>query len=852
MRLPTLRAKFFLMVLPLVLVFFAVYSAAAGYLTYRDMERDLETRIKNITAAQSRALADSVWQIQNRLIQNQLESMMLYPAVAGVELAASGVDLKLSIGQVPGPENRTGLSAVKEDVVYTTNRGSERIGVLAVYYHKDVIKRALWSKFLQDSLLLALLLAAVMASALAANRLTVGLPLSRFLRSIRGTEAGRGNVRVDWSSTDELGEVIDAYNQLIERLTSSEERLRLAFEATDYFWWEIDLISGQTVQSSMIREITSLSSEERYQDFYEMMRRLVHPEDLPALLADLDRHFTGASPVHNARFRAKNLNGKYIWLHSMGRVMTYDKDGRPKGFIGISKDVTREHEAEEALRRAVEAAEEANRAKTDFTAGVSHEIRTHMNAISGMAELLAESELDGRQQRYVHLFKTAGDDLLRITNDLLDASKIEAGLMKHAPEPMDLGRLMDDVHRVMYPQARAKGLSFVRRIDLPGPVWVLADPIRLRQILINLLNNSIKFTDQGEINLSIRQIRERGGGHGPFLFTVADTGPGIPFDQQTLVFERYTQVETAPGSRRPGSGLGLTVVKHLIGLMDGFICIDSEPGRGTSFSFTARLKPAIPPGDREEVRAAPPAGPGRPLRILAVDDHDVNLELIVLFLEDCPHQVDTALDGGSALDILKAGSYDLVLLDMEMPVMDGFQTAREFRAYEKKNNIPPTPIIALTAYAFPEDERRTLEAGCDAHLAKPISRGKLLEAMTEVLVGQSPAPIAGLAGQTAPASPPGNIPNTVRLDPRFRTLAPKLKVRLEECLNQAAENCRERDFSALQKNAHSAAGLGMNFGLTVVAELASKLEQAVEEGNRESARELIAEIQVYMGRIEFE
>jgi PAS domain S-box-containing protein len=407
------------------------------------------------------------------------------------------------------------------------------------------------------------------------------------------------------------------------------------------------------------------------------------------------------------------------------------------------QDISERKQLLKSLEEILSLAESANRAKSEFLATMSHEIRTPMNAVLGMAEALLETVLTDEQRRYVRIFNRAGETLLAIINDILDLSKIEAGQMELEPAPCSLLEVIDATLDVFGEQAQDKGVRLIDacdRKDLPNQI--VADCLRLRQVLMNLLGNALKFTQQGEITLSARSAR-RPGEEGMILFSVQDTGIGIPYEKQGKIFAPFTQGDASTTRRFGGTGLGLTICRQLVEMMGGRIGVKSEEGQGSTFYFTVRVE--IPKGeesfpDTNIVTGTPGSVfssllhrrvPIQPLRILLVDDAEDNRLLIDIFLKDTSHQLVCVENGQLAVDEHKKNLYDLILMDVQMPVMDGYTATRLIREWEQERRH--TWIIALTAYAMQRDTERSLAAGCDMHLTKPLRKARLLEAIDSLI-----------------------------------------------------------------------------------------------------------------------
>jgi PAS domain S-box-containing protein len=585
--------------------------------------------------------------------------------------------------------------------------------------------------------------------------------------------------------------------------------------------------------------------------------------------------------VWKGEFRNRAKDGSFYWVDTT-IVPFLNEAGKPYQYLAIRFDITERKQAEIDLGIAKEAAEGANRAKSEFLASMSHEIRTPMNAIIGMADLLWETPLSVDQREYVRIFRGAGDTLLSLINDVLDFSKVEAGHLTLETVDFDLHELIDKTAEMVAVRAHAKGLELVSHIAADVSSHLVGDPNRLRQILVNLIGNAIKFTEKGEVVVEVKQMGDDGQPTSSLApdrevilqFSVRDTGIGIPSDKVDAVFEKFTQADSSTTRKYGGTGLGLTISKRLVELMGGCIGVASTVGRGSVFSFTARVglwagpkrrvartpvdlknlnvlvvddnetnrlilremltgwharvteaaggeealekicrereagnsyqlvlldcrMPAmdgfqvaeslkegsrltgtvlmmltsdarsgdmararelgmvgylVKPIKRAELLKAITAALGQagaaaqghaqapdrtlaedacPLKILLVDDSADNRLLVLAYLKRHPYQIESAEDGLIAVEKFQAGRFDLVLMDMQMPVMDGYAATRAIRQWEKDQGVPLTPIIALTAHALKEDEQKSLDAGCSGHLTKPIKKTALLKAIAE-------------------------------------------------------------------------------------------------------------------------
>jgi PAS domain S-box-containing protein len=508
-------------------------------------------------------------------------------------------------------------------------------------------------------------------------------------------------------------------------MTQATIREDLSEDIGAFFDVSLDLLVIRDIEGRVLKASRSWRAAlgHRPEDMEgQPLLRLVHPDDMPdteSSVVEVENRKDG-DPVLGFINRYRHVDGHY-------RTLEWRAQRLGDRIYGVARDVTERVAAERVLVEAKAAAEAANRAKSEFLANISHEIRTPLNGVIGIVDALSRTPLNADQTEMLGLIRDSGATLERLVSDFLDVAKIEAGQLRLEPRPFDLDQALRPTIEVMRRRAEDKSLTFqVEGADGARGSY-LGDGTRLGQVVGNLLSNAIKFTQDGGVTL---RIAADGEAH-RLTLEIEDTGIGFDADHAAGLFGRFHQADASISRRFGGTGLGLSICRSLVDMMGGEISAVSTPGVGSRFTVSlplARIEPAqaadIP--DTPDVQTIPIAHADLPLRVLLVEDHPTNQRVAQLILASQGAETITVGDGIEALDAFKTGTFDVVLMDMQMPRMDGLAATRAIRALEAESGLARTPIIMLSANALTEHREQTLEAGADLHVSKPITAANLL------------------------------------------------------------------------------------------------------------------------------
>jgi signal transduction histidine kinase len=536
--------------------------------------------------------------------------------------------------------------------------------------------------------------------------------------------------------------VLDEMAASLQRSEAAERRLRIAAAIAELHVYEVDFVAGRVTNQGTNEDFLEapISFDRMSKDgFY-----LVHPDDRERVVAAWEAYEAGGGP-YRVKYRLKREDGREVWAFAAAEIKRAE-DGSPLSLVGALVNITASKQGERELIEERDRAEAASRVKGEFLATMSHEIRTPLNGVLGMAQAMARDDLTDPQRHRLGVVQRSGEMLLGLLNNVLDVSKIESGKLELEVGQFDVASLCRDAIDTFAPQLADMDVTLSFAIAPAARGTCSGDAARVRQVLVNLISNAVKFTERGTVDVRV----DRDGDM--LAIEVTDTGIGIASDQHQVLFEKFTQADASTTRRYGGAGLGLSISRQLAQMMDGSIELESELGRGSTFRATLSLPPLGEASEGEYPEAAPAASAPQNLprlRVLVAEDNEVNQLVLRTLLQQVGIELTIVGDGRQAVEACSAENWDLILMDVQMPVMDGVTAARTIRSAEAISGRLRTPIIALTANVMTHQIEEYRQAGMDAVAAKPIELAKLLEAMEVALAGRPEAEIASSAEEAA-------------------------------------------------------------------------------------------------------
>ena len=767
-RVRSVQGKFLAYMVPLVLVSTIVVFGLFEWNARRSAEEQLRVKLDKLVEIQSSVVAESLWNVADEQIKLILAALLTDPDVVSAAVLDER-DLVVAEAGDATLLDSTDYSASR-DIIYDNGDQKLRIGLLKITLTDKRLTTLASERLVLAVVLAGILLLAVVAATLAANRRTIGRPLALLLDSINRAQNDGPRKPVDWDSDDEIGRVVSAFNDMQQRQDAYESQLRAANdelenrvrertaklagaeakaqEARNQLTDAIESISegfalfdrddALVVANARYREIMLGSTDAALDpgsSYTEIVRQAASSGRFPKAFDDAEawierqitRHRTASEPF------IQEIEGDH-WQQISNRRTDQG------GTVAVHSDITEIKRISDELKRAKDAAEAANEAKSAFLATMSHEIRTPLNGIIGMSTLLNGTELDPEQRDFSTTIATAADTLLTIINDILDFSKVEAGALELERTPMDLAETIETSVELVGGKAAEKGIELACRINPDVPAALIGDPVRLKQILMNLLNNAVKFTEQGEVVLTVSTMiadaADAVGTNTLLRFSVRDTGIGIPEDRMDRLFKSFSQVDASTTRRYGGTGLGLVITKRLVELMGGEIGVESELGRGTTFTFTLPGEVARLPDRKSHDHQLALV---KDKRILIVDDNRTNRLILSEKLRGWELRPKAAALPSEALEWIRAGeTFDTFILDYKMPEMNGFELTRELRSMLGES-VPPIILFSSTSPVDSDFREATIEIGYSSVLTKPARSAQLLTALVNAVAPQEAA-----------------------------------------------------------------------------------------------------------------
>lgn len=780
----SIQAKLLVYVVPLVMIStFMVFGFFE--LTARENARDqLRIKLEKTVKIQSAVLAESIWNVADEQIGLILAALITDDDVIGAIVFDEDNESIASIGDASALE--TSPFYGEADILYGDPGDQQKIGHLALALTDQSLSEQAGSRLQLALALAGILLIAIVSGMLIANRRIIGRPVQLLLDSIEHRTAHGRRRQVDWSSSDEIGAVVTAFNDMQSRqdiyeaeLQASHDQLerRVEERTSELAYAEEQANAARKQVRDAIESISEgfaiFDEDSRLQVANRRYRELMGATDaddlaLGATLEEIFAHACAAGAFPDIDGPAPDWISQQIDRHSHGgephlvkmKGARWQRISNRKteegGVVAVYSDITELKRIQDELHLAKNEAEAANEAKSSFLATMSHEIRTPLNGIVGMSILLDGTKLDAEQQEFSATIKNAADTLLTIINDILDFSKVEAGALELEKIPMHLGEVVEDAAELVAPKAAEKSLEMACRIDLDTPRGILGDPTRIKQILMNLLNNAVKFTEAGEVVLKVTSMVPatalEDGGSTLLRFEVSDTGIGIPKERMNRLFKSFSQVDASTTRQYGGTGLGLVITKKLVELMGGEISVESEEGKGTTFSFTMPCEAAKLQSRKSRLEQL---GRIKNAKILVVDDNRTNRLILSDKLRSWEVEATSTGDPLEALSMVEAdATFDACIFDYKMPGMNGLELSRRIQSHLGAK-CPPLILFTSVSTLEPNFRESVAEIGFSSVLSKPAKSNHILLSLAQALTTGDDAVASDVGSVTSDEAPSG-------------------------------------------------------------------------------------------------